>query len=99
MRINNKPTREIILEVIAADPRAADDDALLIAKVWYMKGWKDPNLYKLIKSVPNPETIRRTRAKLVEEGKITPSAKAQAARAREEQQARQDLGYTGRRAY
>ena len=93
MKVNNQKIRDIIQMACDADPRCADDDALLIAKVWYMKGWRDPNLYKLIKSVPNPETIRRTRAKLVEEGKIKPSAKVQAARAREEHQARQDLGY------
>lgn len=93
MKVNTKGTREMILQLVKLDPSLADDDKKLIATVWWNQGWRDKHLYKRLKAVSSPETIRRTRAKLVEEGFIAPSKKAQQARANEEARAREDLGY------
>ena len=95
MKLNDKTTRELIIKAVKADKRCADNDKLLIAKIWYLKGWKDTELYNHIKDMPSSETIRRTRAKLVEEGIIEPSEKAKNARKAEAKQARRDLGYNG----
>jgi ribosomal protein L19E len=91
MKINNKPMRDRIKALVKADPTLADDDKRLIASVWYLEGWIDPELYEKLKSVSSPETIRRTRAKLVEEGIIKPSAKVQEARYEEYKQARMSI--------
>lgn len=93
MKVNDKKMRDVIVELVKLDPSLADDDKKLIATVWWFQGWKDKHLYKRLKMVSSPETIRRTRAKLVEEGIIKPSAKAQKARNEEESRAREDLGY------
>lgn len=93
MLINDKSTRDLIIQAVGMNPKCADDDKRLIATIWYLKGWKDPKLYEHIKDMPSAETIRRTRAKLVEEGKIKPSEKIQRARKNEEIQARRNLGY------
>lgn len=93
MIINNKNMRDRILEIIKRDPRCANDDKLLIATVWWYEGWKDKELYKHLKSVSSPETIRRTRAKLAEEGLIESSDNTQVARKIAEMRAREDLGY------
>lgn len=85
--------RQKILSLVKADPRCANDDKLLIAKVWWTEGWHDKELYDHINKVSSSETIRRTRAKLVEEGLITPNEKVQQAREQAEQKARGDLGY------
>lgn len=85
--------REKILALVKKDPRYANDDKLLIATIWWYEGWEDKELYKHLQSVSSPETIRRTRAKLVEEGLIVPNDKVQQARRDAEQQARGDLGY------
>lgn len=93
MKINSKNMREKILALVKKDPRYANDDKLLIATIWWYEGWEDKELYKHLQSVSSPETIRRTRAKLVEEGLIVPNDKVQQARRDAEQQARGDLGY------
>ena len=95
MKLNDKSTRDLIVQAVKADKRCADDDKLLIAKIWYLKGWKDPELYNRLKEMPSPETIRRSRQKLVEEGIIVPSEKVKNARRAEAKQARKDLGYNG----
>ena len=91
MKINNKPMRDTIKRLVNADPTLADDDKRLIASVWYLEGWNDAGLYDKLKSVSSPETIRRTRAKLVEEGIIKPSAKTQEARYQDYKQARMSI--------
>lgn len=91
MKINSKPMRDRIKALVKADPTLADDDKRLIASVWYLEGWTDSGLYEKLKSVSSPETIRRTRAKLVEEGIIKPSAKTQEARYQDYKQARMSI--------
>lgn len=93
MKVNNRKMRDKILALVKRDPRFADDDKLLISTIWWYEGWKDKELYKHLTSVSSPETIRRTRQKLVEEGLIIPSNKVQQARDDAEEQVRYDLGY------
>lgn len=89
--INSKRIRDIILEFCKINPDLANDDKRLIANVWWNEGWKDPNLYKHLREVSSPETIRRTRAKLVEEGLLKVDPAVRAARRKEEQAARAAL--------
>ena len=91
MKINNKPMRERIKALVRENPSLADDDKKLIASIWYLEGWTDENLYANLKKVSSPETIRRTRAKLVEEGIIKPSKEVQEARYEEYKQARMSI--------
>lgn len=91
MKINDKPMRDTIKRLVKANPALANDDKRLIASIWYLEGWKDPNLYANLKKVSSPETIRRTRAKLVEEGIIKPSKEVEEWRYKEFKQARMSL--------
>lgn len=76
MRINTQDMRHKILRAVYREPMAADDDRLLIAKIWEMEGWDYMlGVYENLRNVSSPETIRRTRQKLVEEGKIVPMDK------------------------
>lgn len=72
MKVNNKPMREKVVELCRKDPSLVDDDTRLIANVWWQEGWKDKKLCERLKSVSSPETVRRTRQKLVEEGVLKP---------------------------
>lgn len=91
MKINNKPMRDRIEALVKQNPALADDDKRLIASIWYLEGWTDKDLYDKLKSVSSPETIRRTRAKLVEEGVIKPSKEVEEWRYKEFKQARMSL--------
>lgn len=91
MKINNKPMRDRIEALVKQNPALADDDKRLIASIWYLEGWEDDKLYERLKSVSSPETIRRTRAKLVEEGVIKPSKEVEEWRYKEFKQARMSL--------
>ena len=92
MKINTEKMRDRIIRLCAIDPTLADDDKRLIATVWYQEGWKDPELYEHLKAVSSPETIRRTRARLTEEGIIKPSKATTEARYKDYQEAREALG-------
>lgn len=72
-QVNSKSMRKRILDICKKHPRCADDDKLLIATIWYQDGWRDEELYLKLMEMVSPETIRRTRARLVEEGLIKPS--------------------------
>lgn len=91
MIINNKPMRDTIKSLVRSNPELANDDKKLLAAVWYLEGWRDPKLLKNLQSASSPETIRRTRARLVEEGVIKPSKATQEARYKEFKQARMSL--------
>lgn len=91
MKINDKPMRDRIVALVRSNPQLANDDKRLIAAIWYLEGWKDVDLYTNLKKVSSPETIRRTRAKLVEEGIIKPSKEVQEFRYQEYKQARMSL--------
>ena len=74
MKINTQDMRHKILRAVYRDPKCADDDKLLISKIWEAEGWDYMlSIYENLRNVSSPETIRRTRQKLVEEGKIKPS--------------------------
>ena len=91
MRVNTKRMRDRIIELCKKDPSLAADDKRLIATVWHMEGWTDPDLLKHLRAVSSSETIRRTRAKLREQGLIKPSEAVDDARYKQMQQAREDL--------
>ena len=91
MKINEKPMRDRIVALVRNNPDLANDDKRLIAAIWYLEGWRDVDLYANLKKVSSPETIRRTRAKLVEEGLIKPSKEVQEFRYQEYKQARMSL--------
>lgn len=89
MKINTHDMRHKILATIKRVPNAANDDKLLIALIWSDEGWRKENgLYSNLSMVSSPETIRRTRQKLVEEGLIKPSEAITEARYQDFKQAR-----------
>jgi hypothetical protein len=92
--INSKNIRKKILVAYMCDKKVADDDSLLIAKIWERCGWDNSkSLVDNLRAMPNPETIRRTRQKLVSEGLIIPSEDATERRYKSFKNARRDLGY------
>ena len=91
MKINDKPMRDTITALVRSNPALANDEKRHIAAIWYLEGWKDVDLYTNLKKVSSPETIRRTRAKLVEEGIIKPSKEVEEWRYKEYQQARMSI--------
>lgn len=92
MKVNTENMRERIIKLCKENPKLADDDKRLIATIWWYEGWKDPELYEKLKMVSSPETIRRTRAKLVQEGIITPSEAVTEMRYNEYKDARAAVG-------
>lgn len=89
MKINTQDMRHKILRTISRVPNAANDDKLLIALIWSDEGWqKEGGLYSNLLKVSSPETIRRTRQKLVEEGLIKASEAVTEARYEDFRQAR-----------
>lgn len=77
------------MRCVAANPKAADDDKLLISMVWIEEGWDNSQtLYGNLKRLSSPETIRRTRQKLQQDGLIKPSEKVTEARYNDFKQAR-----------
>lgn len=92
MKINTENMRDKIIRLCKTNPKLADDDKRLIANIWWGEGWHDTELYEKLKSVSSPETIRRTRAKLVQEGVITPSEQATEARYHEYEKAMDAVG-------
>jgi hypothetical protein len=94
--INSNNMRMIIRRAYAKDKRVADDDALLIAIVWEMYGWdKDLSLMMNLRRMPSPETITRTRRRLITDGLIVPSKEATERRYNNFKKTRKGLGYGG----
>lgn len=92
MKVNTKDMRRKVLECVAHDPKAAEDDKLLIALIWWDEGWDDRRtLLENLKHVSSPETIRRTRQKLQQDGLIKPSEKVLDKRYEDYKQARMSL--------
>ena len=89
MKINTKQLRTRILNIYRYDKRVAEDDKYLISKIWEEDGWNPAKgVYANLVNVTSPESIRRTRAKLVQEGLMEVSAKTQEARYQDYKQAR-----------
>ena len=92
MAINSEKIRRKIVDAVAKEPRAADDDRLLMSLIWAKEGWSyGGSIYTNLCRVSSPETIRRTRQKLVQDGVIQPSSKALKARAIKQEQTRLTL--------
>lgn len=61
--------RKTILRLCKERPNLANDDIALMAAIWIEEGWYEQlTLVQNLKRVSNPETIRRTRQKLQQEG-------------------------------
>ena len=94
--INSDNIRAKIRKAYYKDNRVADDDALLLSEVWKASGWdKEKTLLQNLRAMPSPETIRRTRQKLVAEGLIKPSMAAIERRYSSWKKVRKGLGYDG----
>lgn len=94
MGVNTSNIRKKIMVAYMQDRKVADDDTLLIARIWNNCGWSNTkSLVDNLRAMPSPETIRRTRQKLVSEGLIVPSEDATERRYKSFKNARRDLGY------
>lgn len=92
--INSDNIRNKIRKAYAKNPKVADEDALLLNEVWKMSGWDNSKtLLQNLRKMPSPETIRRTRQKLVAEGLIKPSVNATERRYKFFKAVRKGLGY------
>lgn len=92
MKINTKQLRTRILNLYYQDKRVAEDDKYLISKIWQEDGWNnEKSVYVNLLNCTSPESIRRTRAKLVQEGLIKVSNKTQEARYQDYKQARMSV--------
>ena len=92
--INSKNIRVKIERAYARNRKVADDDKLLLAEVWLDSGWDNNKaLIDNLRNMPSPETIRRTRQKMVEEGAIRPSLSATERRYKSFKSTRRELGY------
>ncbi len=89
MKINTNDMRHKIMSVVSEMPEAANNDKLLISLIWEKEGWTyDKGILWNLHHVSSPETIRRTRQKLVEEGLIKVSEATTEARYEDFKQAR-----------
>lgn len=92
MKINTTQLRTRILNLYKLDKRVAEDDKYLITKIWEEDGWdNNASVYVNLMNVTNPESIRRTRAKLVQEGLMKVSEAVTEARYEDYKQARMAL--------
>lgn len=92
--INSDNIRAKIRKAYYKNNKVADDDALLLNEVWKASGWdNNKTLLQNLRAMPSPETIRRTRQKLVAEGLIKPSATATDRRYATWKRVRKELGY------
>lgn len=94
MKINSEKMRKRIIILCKQSDQYANDDLALIAAIWEREGWNpDISLINNLRSVSRPETIRRTRQKLQEEGVIKARERTTEKRYQEFKQAKFDLGY------
>lgn len=92
MKVNTNDMRHKVIRIVSWLPNAANDDKLLISKIWEQEGWDYmEDIYTNLRRVSSPETIRRTRQKLTEEGVIKPSEATTEARYKDFEQARMAL--------
>lgn len=79
--MNRDKIRRLVLQAVADNQEAANDDAVLLAMVWHMQGWDDTRgLYENLKKVSRPESITRRRRELIAEGLIHANERAKARR-------------------
>lgn len=70
----HKSVKDVVEEVLTDDPTARIDNRRLVLEVWDRYGLHlSPKQWELLKRLPQPETIRRHRAKIQnEEGRLRP---------------------------
>lgn len=89
MKVNSDNMRKMILKLYRDNPNVANSDKLLIASIWADEGWEQGcSIYQNLLKVSSPETIRRTRQKLQQEGLIKASDEVTEERYKEFKQAR-----------
>lgn len=94
MKINSNLMRQRIINLCKINSKYANDDLALMAAIWQKEGWSsERSLYDNLCRVSNPETIRRTRQKLQQEGLIQARERVVEKRYGEFKQAKFDLGY------
>lgn len=94
MRTNTNKMRKRIIELCKINSKYANNDLALIAAIWEREGWRsDYSLYDNLRSVSHPETIRRTRQRLQQEGLVPKREKTNEKRYQEFKQVKLDLGY------
>ncbi|MCR5700213.1 MAG: hypothetical protein K6G49_02155 [Candidatus Saccharibacteria bacterium] len=92
MKVNTKDMRSRILDWVKKSPKAASDDKLLISLIWIDEGWDyNESLFDNLQRVSSPETIRRTRQKLQQDGLIKASEPTIEARYQDFKQARMSI--------
>ena len=92
MKVNTNDMRHKILDEVRLRPEAVNSDKLLISLIWEKEGWAyNKGILWNLHHVSSPETIRRTRQKLVEEGLIKPCEETTEARYEDFKQARMAL--------
>lgn len=92
--INSENIRKKIMRAYYKNNKVADDDVLLLNEVWKASGWDgSKTLLQNLRTMPSPETIRRTRQKLVADGLIKPSMSAIDRRYNSWKRTRKELGY------
>ena len=94
MSINSENIRNKIQRAYYKNSKVADDDVLLLNEVWKASGWDNSKtLLQNLRNMPSPETIRRTRQKMVSDGIIKPSMSAIERRYASWKRVRKELGY------
>lgn len=92
--INSEGIRTLIIRAYFKNKKVADDDTLLLSEVWKMSGWdKNNTLLANLRAMPSPETITRTRRKLITEGLLEASVSATERRYKNFKKTRRELGY------
>lgn len=70
--------QQLVYQAILDNPRAADDDAILLEEVWTREGWSQHrSLYENLCSVTRPATIVRRRRELQVMGLVKASDEAE----------------------
>lgn len=94
MDINSDNMRAKIRRAYSKNNKVADDDTLLLSYIWKDSGWDNSKtLLQNLRNMPSPETVRRTRQRLVSEGLITPSTQVTERRYKNFKRAKKGLGY------
>lgn len=79
--MNLTKKQKLVYAVIQDYPQAANDDAMLLERVWQREGWDESkSLYWNLSRVTRPETISRRRRELFNLGLIEYSAEAEETR-------------------
>ena len=85
--------KDMILSLYKKDKTVVEDDKRLMANIWTLSGWdSNKGLLTNLKAVPSPETIRRTRQKLHQDGLIEYSGATEERRYEASKEVREELG-------